>query len=357
MSQLDLNRVTTTDLNIQDTTIDSESLDVAGAGKITYWTFPNASTQIGLYKNNPEYKKAVDKLAVFTVGQGYETDPLTQANLDRLTGWGEDSALSIFWNMQVMKKVIGDSFAEVIREGNNILNLKTISAERMKIGVNQKGIIVHYVYINNGGKEQKISPENMLHLCNDRIGDEIHGAAASDSCGWVLEALHEVRTDHRKVMHRNVVPLRIIEVDTDNKNKRDALTAEYKEAITKGEVLVIPKGTLTITSDQITITDPMAWISYLENLLYQAVGVPRVIATSEGQTEAGGKVSYFAYEPIYTWEQKQLEADLLYQLGWKIEFNKPASLKDNMQSDEAKNAGQVGIQPNDTQTSTEIENG
>ncbi len=54
-----------------------------------------------------------------------------------------------------MKKVIGDSFAEVIREGNNILNLKTISAERMKIGVNQKGIIVHYVYINNGGKVTK----------------------------------------------------------------------------------------------------------------------------------------------------------------------------------------------------------
>jgi hypothetical protein len=149
------------------------------------------------------------------------------------------------------------------------------------------------------------------------------------------------------VLHRNVVPVRIIEVDTDDATKRNAFMAEYKTAIEKGEVLVIPKGAVSFSQDTIKIQDPIAWIQSLENYFYLAVGIPRVIASPDGLSEGSSKVSYLIFEPIYTYRQVLLEADIWNQLSIGIKFNRPASLQDNIQSNEAKNTSQTGFQPND----------
>jgi hypothetical protein len=123
--------------------------------------------------------------------------------------------------------------------------------------------------------------------------------------------------------------------------------AEYKEAITKGEVLIVPMSTVKITQDQITIQDPIAWIQSLENYFYLAVGIPRVIASPDNLSEGSSKVSYLIFEPIYTFRQILLESDLLNQIGISVKFNRPPSLADNIQSNEAKNTSQTGFQPKD----------
>ena len=131
---------------------------------------------------------------------------------------------------------------------------------------------------------------------------------------------------------------------------------EYEKAINKGEVLVIPKGTVEITDSQITIQDPISWIQYLENFFYQAVGVPRVIATSQEYTEAASKVGFLTFEPIYTNEQTLLEQDLWNQIAIKLKFGRPPSLSGVLQESEEKNTGQTGIQPNEvTATAGRVE--
>jgi hypothetical protein len=143
------------------------------------------------------------------------------------------------------------------------------------------------------------------------------------------------------------VPVRIIEIDSDDTVKRNLLMAEYKEAITKGEVLIVPMSTVKITQDQITIQDPIAWIQSLENYFYLAVGIPRVIASPDNLSEGSSKVSYLIFEPIYTYRQLLLEADLRNQVGIILSFNRPPSLADNIQSNEAKSTSQTGFQPKD----------
>ena len=54
-------------------------------------------------------------LATWTTGKGYESNPHDEVILDHLSGWGEDTATAIFWNLIVQKKVFGDAFAEIIR--------------------------------------------------------------------------------------------------------------------------------------------------------------------------------------------------------------------------------------------------
>lgn len=353
MAELNINKTAVTDLNIKDYSVGSQHLEY-NEGKEVFIDFPKASDFIGYYKQYGQLKKAIDTLAIYTVGKGYEADAGTQIILDYWKGMGEDTIHSLLWNMLVMKKVVGDSFAEIIREkdytGNErVINLKPISAERMRVVLGSNGLIKRYEQMKNDGKaiHKKFQPRDILHLMNDRVGDEQRGVSVIESCQWVIDAIEEARRDYRKVLHRNVVPLRIIEVDTDDKDKRNKLMAEYKEAIRKGEVLVIPKGTVSVTSDTIKIQDPMAWIQSLENHFYIAVGIPRVIASPDQVSEGASKVGYLIFEPIYTFEQTILEGDLWQQLGIKIKFNRPPSLQDNIQSNEAKNTSQTSFQPKD----------
>lgn len=353
MAELDISKSSTTSLasKVSDFSVNQKALDFSNDTDETFWDFEEATRNIGYYKSIPELKKAIDFLAIWTVGKGYECSTYTKVILEHLDGWGEDTFLSILWNLVVMKKVVGDSFAEIIRdEDGTLLNLKPISAERMRIVVGKNGRIKRYVYKSIKG-DKNFKRNEILHLSNDRVGDEIHGTSVIDACKWVIDARNEALRDYRVVLHRNVIPVRIIEVDTDDTTKRDLLIRQYEDAIKKGEVLVIPKGTVSIADNTITIQDPTTWISYLENYFYQAVGVPRIIATSEGYSEAGGKVGFLTFEPIYSFEQKLLEADMWNQLGIKITFNRPPSLSGVEQQNEEKNSGQLGIQPNETEAS------
>lgn len=349
MAELDISKSAVLERGIEDYAVDSVSLDFSSNDE-TFYNFPNAKRNLGYYKTIPELKKAVDALAVWTAGKGYETNLGFKVELEHIKGWGEDSFQSILKNMLVLKKIIGDSFAEIIRslEGN-LINLKPISPERMRIVCDKRGFIKRYEQILGDGKTRKFNPEQILHLCNDRVGDEIHGTSVVDAVKWVIDARNEAMTDYRQVLHRNVVPVRIIEIDTDDIEKRDALMVQYKSAIQKGEVLIIPKGTVEIKDNNITIENPIVWIQYLENFFYQAVGVPKIIlGGSEQFTEASSKVGYLTFEQVYISEQTELEDDLWNQLGLKIKFNRPASLQDNVQSSETKNTGQVGFQPKES---------
>jgi len=348
---------TTTDLDnqVDDYEVDSKVTDYAGSQKETEWTFPDATKNLGYYFNIPELKTAIDCLAIWTAGKGFETDLYTKLLLEHVQGWGEDTISSILQGLIVMKKVVGDAFAEIIRKDGKLINLKPISPERMKIVVDGKGMIKRYEVRRADGQFDKFNKEDILHLCNNRISDEIHGTSVIDACKWVIDARNEAMVDERKIKHRELA-LGVLYVDTDNTQKINEIKTQYQNAVKNGEMLVLPKDLAELKDSNINPKDRLAWIQYLENFFYQAVGVPRVIATSQDYTEAASKVGYLTFEPIYTNEQVLLEQDLWNQLGLKLKFNRPVSLGGVMQESEAKNTGQTSFQPNEMQaTATRTE--
>ena len=56
-----------------------------------------------------------------------------------IRGWGEDTFMSILWNMLVIKKIGGDAFAEIIRdeETGRILNIKPLDPSVITIVVDK----------------------------------------------------------------------------------------------------------------------------------------------------------------------------------------------------------------------------
>lgn len=338
---------------VDDYSVDTQETDGVMDQKETYWVNDRWGQQLAYWKTKPELNRAITSLAIWTAGKGFTTNTATEALLDGITGWGEDTFTSIMINMLKVKKIGGDAYAEIIRnpKTGTWINLKPLDPGSMRIVVNPKGIIIRYEQISKIKDKEpvKFNPRDILHLCNDRIADEIHGTSIADLCEEVILARNEMMADRRKVLHRNVVPFRIIEVDSDNTVKLAKLKKDYEDAINKGEVIIVPKGNVGVKDSNPVIIDSLQDIRYLENVFYQSVGVPRVIATSEEYTESGAKVGFLTFEPVYTNEQTQLEGDLLNQLAIRIKFNRPPSLGGALQRDEAKDTGQMGFQPNDTE--------
>lgn len=350
--QLDLTSTTTTDLaNSVDTySVSPKSTDSASSPETRY-NNPNFTKYYGYYMTIPELNSTINALATWVLGQGYVCDGRTKILLKLLRGWGEDTFLSILWNLLVTKKVNGDAFAEIITDGKTILkggtliNLKPLDPSKMTIVCNAKGRITGYEQRTTSGVI-KYKPEEIFHISNNRVADNIHGQSMIEPVEWTCNAWQEALADKRRILHRSTI--RVMEVDEDDTTRLSTLKTQYANAINSGEVLLVPKGTGALQDLTAPTSEHLEWIRYLENKFYQELGVPKVIlgGTSEN-TEASSKVSVIVYEPIFTREITELEMDIVNQLGLEVKFNKQPSLMDNMQTDEAKNTGQVGFQPND----------
>lgn len=349
----DITKTSYTDMQnrVTDFAVDSRQTDGVQEQKETSWDNSKWPQYFGYYKEIPELKKAVDALATWILGKGYTSESLTKVTLENINGWGEDTFNSILWNLIVTKKIAGDAFAEIIRnpKTGTLVNLKPLDPGSIRIVCNQKGRIKRYEQRSKTGNKEPdrvFMPFEILHLCNDRIADEIHGTSVIEACEWVILARNEALNDWKRILHRSTI--RIMEVDEDDTTRLTNLKKDYANAIKEGELLLVPKGSGEFQDLQPPGNDPIGWIKYLENFFYQALGVPKVIlGGSEEFTEASSKIGYLTFEQVYMREITELEADLWNQLAIRITFNKPASLKSEMLSSEEKNTGQVGFQPND----------
>src|SRR3990167_6585797 len=90
---------------VTDYSVDTISTDAAGSQKETSYQNSNWSQQLGYYKKIPELQKAVQALAIWSVGKGYKADPEVKVILENIRGWGEDTFLSILTNMLITKKI------------------------------------------------------------------------------------------------------------------------------------------------------------------------------------------------------------------------------------------------------------
>ena len=360
MADTDIGKATTTDLQgtVQDVTVSAQVPDAQSVTGETWWDYPKSSQYLGYYKEIPELKSAIHVLTQRVCGLGWEADARVTAILEGVIGWGEDSLQSVCQNLLTQKKVFGDAFAEIIRtDDGTLINLKPLYPGDMSVVVNDQGLIVRYEQRSRNPKAipKKFRPEQILHLVNDRIANEIHGISVIESLKIYIDFYNELLSDERKIRHRELA-LGVLEVDTDDDVKTAKAKKAYQDAVNKGEVLVLPKGGAELKDNPNTPRDRLQLMQFVINQFYQVVGTPKVLVTSEGFTEAGGKAGLLAFEPTEIAEKQEMENDLWNQVAIRVKFTRTPSLLGEAIGTEQKNAGQTGIQPNETQvTATRTE--
>jgi len=150
MAQTNIQNTTTStmDTTVPDYSVTAKTIDEATSDESVY-SNENFTKYLGYYKQIPELKKSVDALAMWTVGKGWTANNEVSTILENITGWGEDSIDSIFWNLIVTKKINGDAYAEIIRDEDTgiLINLKPLNPAMVRTIVDKKGIIKRYEHL------------------------------------------------------------------------------------------------------------------------------------------------------------------------------------------------------------------
>ncbi len=367
MAEFDLNQTQQTQMDsvVSDLTLDSYTPDVVGDQKETAWVNDNYEKQLGIFKNSTHFHRAVTALTTWSVGRGYEANPATKVILENIRGRGNQSFDDIIMSLQNIKKVAQDAYAEIIRnDAGTLINFKILGGDTIRVIFGGDGIIDRYEQIARVGflrrvlgikakTIKKIPKEKMFHISNDIIADELHGVSLAELVTWVVTAIREAETDWKRISHRSTI--RVLYIDSDDTDKLNRVRTQYAEGIKNGEVLIIPakKGEAEFEDLVLPPIDAfLRWIDYLVGQFYQIVGVPRVIATSEGFTESSSKMGIFSFNPTHEKESMLMEKALWNQVAIKVRFNRPPDLNTNLNRDEAKDTGQLGIQPNDANIET-----
>ena len=341
-----------------DYSVNTAVTDAATGQKETEWMNSKASQYLGYYKTIPELKAAIDAKATWTVGKGFQADPLTTFFCNRIKGFGIDTFNTILENCIRSYHIYGDSFCEIIRDTKGFLiNLKPLDPGTIKIVANPEGKIIRYEQTSKtpGMKPKKFKPNEIFHLAKSRIADEIHGTSIIPAMEWIILARNEAMDDYRKLLHRNIYPVRVWELDTDNTAKINTFKAKVAKAKYNGEDIFIPKGAVQTTIAGVppnSSLDPKAWIEQLNKYFFEACGTPKiVIGNAADFTESSVKIVYLAWEQTVEEEQLYIEEQVGQQLGLSIELTFPATLQNELLSDQAKDGTlqQNMQQPSQTQ--------
>jgi hypothetical protein len=333
--------------------VDAVNTDAAGDNKETEWTNSFWATYLGYYKSIPELMAAIDAKATWTVGKGFKADPFTTLKLMNIKGNGVDTFNTILENAVRTYHIGGDAFIEIIRDKGELVNLKPLDPGSMKIVANRQGLIIRYEQISKVKMpNKKFAPEDILHLSRNRVADEIHGVSLIPAIEQIILMRNEAMSDMKTLMHRHVKPINVFKLDTDDVAKIAAFKAKADAATDKGENLFIPKGAVEhelVSVPANATLNPLPWIQQLNQYFFQATGVPQIIVGgSQEMTEASAKIAYLAFEQTIEEEQLYIEEQILSQLNLEIELSFPATLQNELLSDNAKDGAQ-NIDQADTQ--------
>lgn len=361
MPETDILKTTTSEMTgkVTDFIVNSMSLDSPGDQDNNYYDNPNFTKYHGYYRTIPEAKSNIDAIRTWSVGKGWESeDTRTTVILQSITGNGKQNFQQIIGNHLVVKKFNGDAYTQIIRnEKGTLINLKNLNAGRIRVVYSKDGRIKKYQQLDTKGNSvlRTIPKEEMLHSMNNPIGDEIHGVSSFEAAQWAIDAKQEAMRDWRRISHRSTV--RILYVDLSDTEQVNRAKSQYAEGVKSGEILIltVKPGDAQFEDLQLPPVEAfLAWIRYLDNFIYQALQVPKIITGgTQDFTEASSKVGYLTFDPVYTQEQLELEADLWNQAAIKVDFKRPAELGGTMNEDEQKNTGQTGFQPSETNVQTQ----
>ncbi len=353
MGELDVGSSVASDLSNAMTSfsVDLGKTDGVSDLKETTWMNNEYGQYLGHYQAIPEVASVIDVKALWTIGRGYTADEPTEMLLDTIKGNGFDTFNSILENMERTKEIGGDAYCEIIRDKEGVLlNIKPLDPEVMKHVANSKGRIIRFEQVGKTGNEKgkvlhKFKPEDIFYMARNRVADEIHGNTMITRLANIILAKNEAMADQKIMYHRFVKPRWIIKLDTDKPSKIATEKVKWDKANEDGENMYLPMGSVEVEQMAIapnSTLNPQAMIESLDAKFYESANVPKVIVGGGGGfTDAAVKTAYLAFEQNIRARQLYMEEQTLAQLNLVINLEIPASLSNDMLSDEAKDGSQA----------------
>ena len=290
----------------------------------------------GIYRTIAEARSTIDTWCSWIVGRKLKMDDKTRKITDRIRGNGNDTIRTILKNQKRVSKICGDSFAEKVRDkANRLINLKPLNPGSIKIKSNGFGVIIKYEQVSSTDQNAKAlqswEPDEMFHIANDRIADEIHGIPELEKTFKIMKWKHQSMGDIATVFHRYVYPILEVYAKTDDPTELADLATLYNKSVKFMESRIIPAGSIEkverIAIPQFATLDPLPWQRFLRSYYTEASNVPDLIrGKSDEVSLAAGKLNYVGYKEKIIMEQIEYSEEIKSQLGLDIGFEEPKEI-------------------------------
>ncbi len=293
----------------------------------------------GIYRSIPEARSTIDVWCNWIVGKKLKMDEKTKKIMDRIRGNGNDTFRKILKNMKRVSKICGDAYSEIIRDkAGRIINIKILNSGSIRIEADKYGIIKRYVQVSplnpNLPFSKKLTswePEEIFHISNDRIGDEIHGIPELEKTYDIMKWKHQSMGDLAVVFHRYVQPILEIYARTDDPVELAEIEAVYTKSTKNMENRIIPSGVVEkverVSIPQYSTLDPLPWLTFLRSFWTESSNVPDLIrGKSDEVSLAAGKLNYLGFKEKIIMEQLEYSEEIKNQLGLEISFEKPIEI-------------------------------
>lgn len=266
----------------------------------------------GFYDEIPLLKSVIDAKAdaVTASWRTYGKKGKKMAEiLDGFDGNGKETFKGMMNNAVKTFTIGGDCFFEIVADSDlNIENIMLLPPENIKIVI-RNGKIKRYKEIDDGTSWK---PEEILHFGYNPVGAMCHGQSSIKPMNDLLLALRQIQDDMRKIYHKYVKPIHIVELDTDDATEIASFKADWAKLLNVPEAdIIIPKGFATVSRagiPQYSTLDPSAWHKILVDQLIMAERVPELaLGTGSVNSDESAKMQFDGFRQLVRWNQRFIE--------------------------------------------------
>lgn len=294
----------------------------------------------GLYRQIPELQAYIDTYCRYLIGKKIiSTHKPTLEAIKKIKGNGKDTCRKILLNIKKVSKICGNGFGEIIRDNQGrLINLKPLDPETIRINSDESLMIKNYEQV--GWKDGKLvairkpwNPEDIFHIANKRIADEITGIAEAEALFKIIKWRHQVMNSYSVIIHRYLKPTYFYEVNTDDETEMADIKTKIDNAVKNYENLIVPKGTFDETSKTIIgnqgLLDPMPWMNFLRRFFQTISGVPDIVQGEARESAvSAANLNYISYKERIMQEQIEFEEEIESQLGLILKFEEPREIEE-----------------------------
>jgi hypothetical protein len=318
----------------------------------TEYTIKRANEYWSWFNVHPDLQSAFVMKGIWDTGKGYTADAETMVILDHINGNGKQTFKDILFSMDISTNLFGESYAEIIRDEDTgeLINLKLLNPANIKTIYGKRGDIIRYEQFNAHAKNTVTTwkPEDIFVLSNmGGICGKMGGISKIEAMENTLKADMESFDDVRKVMHSQAIPLILWKLKTDDPTTIGNFVNKINTARKLGgENVFIPDDDNIVTHELVEVNLSSAifeWRNDIRNKFYRVLGMPQIVFGSSQSTESGGKVEMMAHENVFEFGQSYIEEQVWNQLYLKINLISPTSILSDLQTDQAKDSGQMGM--------------
>lgn len=355
------NRIDSTNVSVitktdTDFSVETQSTDGISEQNESKWHDENYPKYLGYYFDPkvPEITAIIDTKANYVLGKGFKADEITTILLDAIKGNGKQTFNEILKIGERVMEVGGNFYAHIIRDDDEtLINLKVLDPEVMVHVMGKDGLFKRFEQLSKvqGKAPRKYEPEEIFYLARNTFADEMHGRGIIQKLKLIMDKKNQAMEDQGNAMHWNVIPRWKFKLKTDD--PAEIAAYKIKMDITTGTGANVYEPFDVSESELITVPpnstlNPMAWIEYLDDKLYEYGGVPKIIVGGTGGfTEQATTITYLSFQQTIEARQLYIEEQVLSQLNLVIELEFPATVENNLLSDKKKD-GPINIDPSET---------